>query len=170
MGASSWSYFVPYREDIGAALEALRKRVFQTREYLDPDASLLQVFSGRAAGKKLLDRLPDELREEIRKEISLRRARRPATIEDLLERAGAGGTHSILDIVKIGARPGRAAAAPLGPAQRRKLYGTLKPDRVQVETRLYELMNLRPAWKACYVVVYRDGRPSEICFAGSSGE
>jgi hypothetical protein len=58
MGLSSWSYFVPYRDDIQAALEALRKRVFQTSEYLDPDAYLLQVFSSRTIRRKLIDQLP----------------------------------------------------------------------------------------------------------------
>jgi hypothetical protein len=39
MGAEPWSYFVPYREDVHAALDALRKQEFEAGRYrlLDPD-------------------------------------------------------------------------------------------------------------------------------------
>lgn len=33
MGASAWDYYVPYQEDLGAALEELRHRVFLAGEY-----------------------------------------------------------------------------------------------------------------------------------------
>jgi len=170
MGVSSWSYFVPYEKDIQAALTALRRRVFQTSEYLDPDAYLLQVFTSRTVRRKLLDQLPNELKKEIKAELHARRSRRPSSIEELVERAGESGTHSILDISKVTARPSRGCAAPLTKRQLKKLFGTTKPTREQLEARLYDLMNLRSPWRASYVVVYRGEKPREICFAGSSGE
>lgn len=33
MGASFWSYFVPYQADLGAALQALREKVFAEGDY-----------------------------------------------------------------------------------------------------------------------------------------
>lgn len=170
MGVSSWSYFVPYQADVQAALAALRKRVFQTSEYLDPDAYLLQVFTSRTVRRKLLEQLPRELKKEIKEELRARSSRRPSSIDELVGRAGEGGTHSILDIDKVSSRPTRGAAAPLSQKQLKKLFGTTRPTREQLEARLYDLMNLRPPWRACYVVVYKDDRPKEICFAGSSGE
>jgi hypothetical protein len=80
------------------------------------------------------------------------------------------GTHSILDIHRVASRPGRGSASPLTRKQLKKLFGTARPTREQVEARLYDLMNLRPPWRACYVVAYRGDKPREICFAGSSGE
>jgi len=170
MGVSSWSYFVPFQEDVQAALTALRRRVFQTSEYLDPDACLLQVFTSRTVRRKLLDQLPKELKKEIKAELQARRSKRPTSIDELVERAGEGGTHSILDIYKVSSRSSRGAAAPLSQKQLKKLFGTTKPTRERLEARLYDLMNLRPPWRACYVVVYKGDKPQEICFAGSSGE
>lgn len=170
MGVSSWSYFVPYQKDIQAALTALRMRVFQTSEYLDPDAYLLQVFSSRTVRKKFIEQLPGDLKKEIKEGLQERRSKKPSSIDELVERAGESGTHSILDIQRVEPRPARGAAAPLTQKQLRKLFGTTKPTREQLVARLYDLMNLRSPWRACYVVVYRGSRPREICFAGSSGE
>ena len=33
MGASAWTYWVPYREDVNAALQALRREVFDRGEF-----------------------------------------------------------------------------------------------------------------------------------------
>ncbi|MEV5611097.1 hypothetical protein [Streptomyces sp. NPDC052225] len=34
MGASGWDYYVPYLEDVGAALDDLKRQVFDARDYL----------------------------------------------------------------------------------------------------------------------------------------
>jgi hypothetical protein len=36
VGASGWEYVVPYQDDLGAALDALRRQVFASGEYLKP--------------------------------------------------------------------------------------------------------------------------------------
>lgn len=33
MGASEWDYYVPYQEDLNAALQQLRREVFEAGEY-----------------------------------------------------------------------------------------------------------------------------------------
>ena len=33
MGASGWDYYVPYQEDLNAALQQLRREVFEARDY-----------------------------------------------------------------------------------------------------------------------------------------
>jgi hypothetical protein len=37
MGASGWEYVVRYRQDLGAALDALRRQVFAGDEWVKPD-------------------------------------------------------------------------------------------------------------------------------------
>ncbi|MEU1283249.1 hypothetical protein [Kitasatospora sp. NPDC005856] len=46
MGASAWSYAIPYREDLQAALEVLRERVFTEDEYYRQEgfASLAELM------------------------------------------------------------------------------------------------------------------------------
>jgi hypothetical protein len=33
MGSSSWTYFTPYQEDIEQALQDLRRKLFEARDY-----------------------------------------------------------------------------------------------------------------------------------------
>ncbi len=37
MGASGWSYFAPYQEDINAALQQFRRQVFESGKYFKMD-------------------------------------------------------------------------------------------------------------------------------------
>jgi hypothetical protein len=38
MGASAWEYIVLYQPDLGAALDALRRQVFASGEYVKPSS------------------------------------------------------------------------------------------------------------------------------------
>ncbi|HUS33703.1 MAG TPA: hypothetical protein VMZ53_34620, partial [Kofleriaceae bacterium] len=70
MGASGWSYYVPYDADFAAALGKLHDDVFERGEYYR--------------------------RSKLRK---------PKSIAHLRELNREEGTHSILDITRIGDRP-----------------------------------------------------------------
>lgn len=92
-----------------------------------------------------------------------------AGIAMLRMQAGESGTHSILDITRIGKRAGHATAFPLRPNLLLDTFDTTEPTRAQVD-------GFVPAfaeelhWQAVYFAVYRDGSPVEWAFVGSSGE
>jgi hypothetical protein len=92
-----------------------------------------------------------------------------ARIAELLLRAGEGGTHSILDINRVGNRAAHATAFPLSSAELLEAFGTTEPTRDQVEaSRMGFWEDLQ--WQAAYFAVYQEGSPAEWAFAGSSGD
>ncbi len=102
------------------------------------------------------------------------------SIEDALERSGASGTRSVLDMARgISPSPQTFCVSPLGKERHHELFGTDKPTRKIVE------QSCRPRFvngkiapnpfdqiergQGVYVIVYDDTRtPSEIFFAGYS--
>ncbi|MER5944811.1 hypothetical protein ABT127_01970 [Streptomyces sp. NPDC001904] len=146
MGASGWEYYVPYQEDVSAALEELRERVFRDEDYywsgdhpLDED-----------------DRVP-----------------RPATVEELWEDEDAreSGTHSILDMERVlrpGEAPGACTIRPVQPDEACRLTGTdvLTREHVEAMEPLVE-----EGWSGRVAVLHDGaGRPSELYFWGISGD
>jgi len=95
---------------------------------------------------------------------------RPQSIAELLERAGESGTHSILDIERVGARPGFGVATALSAQALRRAFGTDAPTHDQVEDHWLEVAEQLHRWHARYLVVHRDGKPDEYAFVGSSGD
>lgn len=92
-----------------------------------------------------------------------------AKIAMLLMQAGESGTHSILDITRVGKRPAHATAFPLGADVLLSTFGTAEPTRAQVEaTQLAFAEELH--WQAVYFAIYLDGSPAEWAFVGSSGD
>ena len=169
MGASGWHYFTPYREDVGQALEELRQRVFRSGEYGD----WWQV--GRMTDAELAA-LPPALRDVFTKrrdDIRSLQASRPppATIDEALQRAGEEGTHTILDICRgLSAGPGLTTAFPMPDDLMLAFFGTTCPTREQVEANRRARDEGPDRWECWYVVAYKDGRPDEIYFEGSSGD
>ena len=108
MGASGWEYVVPYQADLGAALDALRRQVFASGEYLKPD------YYGDAFAD-----LPE-----------------PASVDDLAQERygefmGTSGTHSIIDVWAVvpvdfaGAQFGMIR--PLSEDECVGLFGVMQP-------------------------------------------
>jgi hypothetical protein len=95
---------------------------------------------------------------------------KPRSIPELLNRAEESGTHSILDITEIAPRRREGAAAPLADRIIQKLFGTAQPTRVQVEARWQDVAEALRREHACYVIVYKDGKPDEYAFIGVSGD
>jgi hypothetical protein len=92
-----------------------------------------------------------------------------ASIAMLLMQAGESGTHSILDITRVGKRLGHATASPLGTGSLLDAFGTAEPSRSQVEaSELTFAEELH--WQAVYFAVYRDDSPVEWAFVGCSGD
>lgn len=140
MGATGWVYFVPYQQNIEKAMEGLQKEVMGRGEF---------IGAGDA----------------------------PCDDADLLEfmfqnaADGTDGTHSILDIVGgVSETPNFLCASPVARSTLLRFFGTTEPTRQQVEAKEYELEEAVERWQAQYLVIYRDGKPHELCFLGSSGD
>lgn len=143
MGASAWSYRVPYREDPSAALEALRERAFAERDYLW-DAKGLP----RPATLAELEQNPD-----------------PAIWEE--------GLHSILDVHEVvaadtdpNALEAYNAVRPVTAAELAAL-GLSRPTADDIPT-LDTL--IRGGHGRCAVLHDGDGRPAELYFFGATGD
>jgi len=149
MGGCFWDYFVPYEDDVSAALGKLREDVFRKKEY---------VSSSDIEGDS-------DLGDET-----------PATIEELLQRESESGTNSILDITHVSGEPEFAAVSPMPPEMLREIFGSDKPTREMVEAKRGEpeLTDDNPlaceGWQGTYFTVYRGGTADEIYFVGSSGD
>jgi hypothetical protein len=177
MGASGWNYFASYKPDIEQVLQELRETVFQEKRYGDPAMESTTLPAGT------FDHLPPEqaalVRELMRRRedalAELHEAQEgepePVTIEDLLERCGESGTHSIIDIVGVSDTPDFGTAFPMPDDVKLDLYGTTTPTRVQVEAKIQTRADELDRWQCWYVVVYDEaGRASEIYFEGCSGD
>lgn len=102
MGASSWSYYVPYQPDLNAALEALQRRVFA-----EGDSWWAHGDIGKPASSY---------------------DNRPTAIDELFEDelVQESGTHSILDMSHVlndGEGPEFGAYSRSRPPRRRAASG-----------------------------------------------
>lgn len=146
MGASGWEYYVPYQEDLGAALDTLRRQVFDRQDYYwvpeDEDEG-----DGATAW--------------------------PSTFDQLWkgERVQEEGTHSILDmwrIVRPGEDPDYGTVQPVQPAEAQRVAGTDRLTRAHVPD--IDPLADRRWFGRCAVLHDAHGRPEEIYFWGFSGD
>ncbi|MFI1355184.1 hypothetical protein ACH4TV_16680 [Streptomyces sp. NPDC020898] len=149
MGASEWDYYVPYQEDLNAALQQLRREVFEAGEYYWVNGA---------------DWRPAEEREP-----------RPRTLEALweVELVHEAGTHSILDVFLV-LGPDDAPdyyanlVEPVTDEEALELLGTEKLTRAHVKD--FDVFP-RERWVGpCAVLHDADGKPQEIRFCGHSGD
>ena len=140
MGAEPWIYFVPFESDLNAALQRLRGEEFKAGRYFPVKGGFLKEFGV---------------------------TRPPSTIEEAIELAAETGTQSILDIEGVGEEPDYGTVCPLPAESLLAFYGTDKPTRAMVEDNQDFLEDVDRG-QGVYIIIYQDGRPSEICFAGYS--
>jgi hypothetical protein len=141
MGAEPWAYFVPFQEDVQAAMEALQQQEFSAGRYLRlsgegrPPATILEAIrQGGATGtQSILDMV---------------------SISDIPHEVDA-------EIPQFG------SVAPLSTEQLIELYGTEKPSHAMVE-RNQEFYEWIDRGLGIYIVVYDGDQPSELFFAGYS--
>jgi len=145
---------VPYQQDLGAALDALRRQVFASGEYVKPD------YYGDVFG------VPE-----------------PTSLEDLEQERygefmGLSGTHSIIDVYTVvpvdyhGEEFG--TVRPLSEDECTLLFGVAQPTRadytwVSGSDPFYDYAT-GGRWTARAVILWADGTPSEIAFWGYSGD
>jgi len=96
LGASAWIYETTYDPDFAAAMQRLRREVFDRGEYyqcwrdgggVDPEMFPPEFFQ------------PDELERLLGSDP-------PVDIEEALLRAVPDGTHSVLDVTTVASNPG----------------------------------------------------------------
>jgi len=198
MGASGWSYFVPYEADVSAALQRLREDVFtrgdyvygsgladderkaileQMRPELDPWLKKVreQASTMQEPMKTLYLETMSQIKGEIMGEIvpSQKPKQKPKTIEKLLKIQAESGTHSILDIVGISPKPKFGAISPFPQNRLGDFFDSETPSHAQIEEvhesgSLEEFVSER--WQGIYIVAYHKSSPSELFFAGCSGD
>jgi hypothetical protein len=142
MGGVPWFYFVPYQSDILAAMQGLRRREFEAGRY-NPAVRFPMDPNVASPGAQ------------------------HASIEKALKASEADGTRSILDMERIGQSPDYGVVVPLPPEQLLELYDTQHPTREMIEQNM-EFLEAIERGQGVYVIVYKDGKPSEIFFAGYS--
>jgi hypothetical protein len=145
MGAHAYWYYVKHQSDVDAALQELREREFAAGRY-NPVIRFLSFPVGPHSPSP---------------------GARHATIEKAFEASGADGTRSILDLDHVSESPEYGAVAPLDDETLLGLYGTTTPTRDAVEQDMDFFEDIERG-QGIYLVVYRDGQPDEILFAGYS--
>jgi hypothetical protein len=174
MGASGWHYFAPFQADISKALRELQEDIFQRGNYLKMDDSLESIDEWIASLRTLPadDHLTTTMLNEAQWRRQLVSRGEPTTIEELREWNAESGTHSIIDILSVGDVATFGVAAPLTDEELVRLFGTTQPTRTMtdVSETIRTLTDLRDNWEGTYVVLYHDGQPDEILFAGFSGD
>ena len=189
---------MPYEADISAALRRLREDVFTRGDYLSDDGLTDEERNAiLEEARPGLDAWMEKVREEAAKLEEPFRTKylegaekhkqqimgsgstspnprpKPTTIEELLESRAESGTHSILDIHSISSEPQFGAISPFPRTKLVEFFGTETPTHEQIEEvhdsgSLEEYVSER--WQGVYIVAYRNGLPSEIFFAGCSGD
>ena len=140
MGASPWDYFVPYREDIAAALKELKQQEFAADRYN-------KGWRGTTAA-------------------SIAEAQQNAEADgtrSILDMEGIMATPHEPD----SDAPQLGMVAPLSADQLVKLFGTDKPTRAQIEE-AGGYPEWLDRGLSVYVIAYDGDTPSEIYFGGLS--
>ena len=175
MGASGWNYFVAYQPDISKALQELREAVFQRGEYYqrDPfwkDMKFEEFFPADLG-------LSEEDKADYLAEFqALQALPEPTSIKTLIDWNGEDGTHSIIDIHEIAQTSSFGMVAPLSSEDLKRFFGTDKPTRAMIESKEMDLARFlqkemgRYRGEGTCIIVYKDGDPNEIYFAGYSGD
>ncbi len=146
MGAHPYWYTVKYNEDIDAALQQLRQREFRAGRY-NPVMRFIDFPITPASPAP---------------------GAQHNTIDEAMQDSDADGTRSILDICGIGSEPDFGTAAPLPDDVLTRLFGTTQPTRADVESSSMEFFEDIERGQAVYIILYRNGKPDELLFAGYS--
>ncbi len=150
MGGEAYWYFVKYQPNLQpnlqTALNELREREFQAGRY-NPVMPFLDFPIN-----------PD----------SSAPGAQHGSIEEAMADAEEDGTRSILDIATVGESPDFCVAAPVPSNVLESLLGTAQPTREVLEENLGEIIEDVDRGHCIYTVVYKNGAPDEILFAGYS--
>lgn len=176
MGASGWSYFVPFQEDVSEALKSLRWEVFRSGEFMKPSTGHpLPPFKDFVPPDPDIWEVPEELENwkamyEQAKSQHAQQSSAPTSPDEALAQGDTEGTHSIIDIVSISSTTSRGESGTLTPETLLELFGSTNPTRAMLEAANAELQVLRGRWMCTYIFAYEGETPTEIFFTGFSGD
>ncbi len=173
MGGNPWHYFTPYQRNINEALQNLREQEFRMGRY-GFDYWFNQMSTNMQIGVTLnqSNRSANELIEQY--------GSVHAAIEALLDQSMPDGTQSILDMTHVSNQPEGFAVCPLSEHEIQEILQTSQPTRELIESLLLDeeaIDNWQPFemfWDSIdrgtgrYIVLYQEGEPTEIFFAGYS--
>jgi hypothetical protein len=145
MGAEPYYYFVQYQTDAEKALQKLRQREFAAGRYSPAIDSLKFPVDPDVPG-------PGAQHDSI---------------EEAFEAGEECGTASILDLQSIGDEPDFCAACRLSEEMLLDLYDTTQPTHEMIERNMGFFEDLERG-HGVYTIVYKDGQPDELFFAGYS--
>jgi hypothetical protein len=145
MGAHPYWYYEKFHGDVDAALQTLREREFKAGRY-NPVIPFPDFPPG-----------PD----------SPAPGAEHSTIEEALDEAAEDGTRSILDLDHVSDFPDFGAVSPVPEDVLLSLYGTTEPTREMVEQN-FEFLEEVERGQGVYVILYKNGKPHEVFFAGYS--
>ena len=173
MGASDWHYTVAYQPDVKAALQQLRRDVYDRGEYYrepaDNDLAMTEdEFRARLDPRGENDGLNDAIVEDWleRKNLPM-----PSDPDTLLAAQPHSGTHSIIDIANgVSDHPRFGTVSALTDEELREAFGTTAPHSSQVQEWIRSGLSTRDKWVGTYVISYRNGEPDYIHFSGYSGD
>lgn len=174
MGASGWYYTVDYQPDVNAALQQLRREVYDRGEYYkespSSDLDMAEEQFRASLGPGPSGR--DEGLYEFCVTNWLERKARPVPVDPdtLVAAQPESGTHSIIDMDNgVSAGPQFATVSPLRTEELIDKFGTVAPSTEQVRAWIVTSGG-RDRWVGTYVVSYRDGKPDKLHFCGFSGD
>jgi hypothetical protein len=203
MGATGWDYFVPYEANISTALQRLREAVFARGDYESDEGLTEEMRRSMVeSGPRLFERIQPVLNrfretaetkeepvrsryiqmvEKIKHQLlhpetvlpKSKQKRKPKTIAVLLKRQADGGTHSILDILRISSLPEPYTISPFPREKLTEFFESETPSHSKIQE-VYESGSLEDfvgeSWQGIYIIAFLDDSPCEIFFAGSSGD
>jgi hypothetical protein len=152
VGASGWEYVVSYQQDLGAALDMLRREVFAAGDFVKPSSEFDLPDPASV----------DDLTEQ----------------EQYWEFMGESGTHSIIDVLSVipadSTGEDFGMIRPLSDTDNAALFGTARPGRADYERlagteRLHDYVT-GGRWTGRAAVLWENGAPAEIAFWGYSGD
>ena len=145
MGAHPYYYVVKHQADLNAALQELRQREFEAGRY-----NPVIDFPSFPIGPN-----------------SPAPGAQHASMQEARDDSDADGTRSILDLDHVSDEPEYFAVTPLSEQVLQQLYGTTQPTRSMVEKDMDFLDDIERG-QGVSIVLYKDGQPDEIFFAGYS--
>jgi hypothetical protein len=145
MGAEPYFYFVKYQADRDKALQELRHQEFEAGRYYPAMNHLHFPIDPKAPAP----------------------GAKHASIEEAFEDADADGTRSILDLDHFSDEPDFGAVTPLADEVLQDLFGTTQPTHEMIMKNMDFFEDIDRGHGTC-IIVYKDGHPDELFFAGYS--
>lgn len=170
MGASGWSYFVPYEPDIAQALGKLRESVFRSGTFYTP------MFTRKSKTiAELLKRNGESGTHSILDVDRVLQTPLPVPVLkwhfDIVSKTGSPPPEAEFHQRMLAETKLMGAVAPFSDEQLNHAFGTNRPTRNTVDQKWFGLLDFIPRGCGAFVIVYdAANNPSEIFFTGKTGD